>query len=448
MAPALILVPARAAGAQPEPPNVQAPPPLDPMLAPPPEAPRRLGSWDEALALIRAASPDYATSYESVLRAEAQKRIALAAVLPVLNGQASYVHQFHTEVLVLPTTPSVSLGESPPADVLTLGATLTWSVLNPRAIYSVGTASRNIDVARLSFEDRRRTIAMAVVEAMLATLAAERVSELNRVGLRSALDRFDLTQARLRFGQGTALDSDRAQQDVEAARSLLIGGDEALRQSREALGVSLGSAEAVAAPGDLDLEQFEAAVARTCQLNDQVERRADVRAATKRVEVAERGVHDAELQLSPSLLVGSQLSYATQAVLGPNTLWSVEGVLNVPFYDGGARYGALRDARAAVEQAKQALVSTRLGAIVGSAQAERAVGVLQSSRDVARRERDLAERIDHRTRDGYAQGLGTSLDLVISAQALRQAEISLALLDFQLGQARANAVLTNAECVY
>ena len=50
--------------------------------------------------------------------------------------------------------------------------------------------------------------------------------------------------------------------------------------------------------------------------------------------------------------------------------------------------------------------------------------------------------------EGYAQGLGTSLDLVTSAEALRQAEINLALLDFQVAQARANAVLTNAECVY
>jgi outer membrane protein TolC len=444
---ALALAPARRGGAQPETPNVQAAPALDPMLAPPPEAPRTIASWDEALALIRSGSTDYATSYESVVRAEAQKRIALAAVLPVLNGDASYVHQFSSETITFPTVPPISF-VSPPVDVFTVGATLTWSILNPRGIYGVGTAARNIEATRLSFDDRRRAIAIAVVDAMLATLAAERVATLNRVGLRSALDRLVLTQARLQYGQGTALDTDRAQQDVEAARSLLISGDESLRQAREALGVALGSPTAMAPPGDLDLEQFESAVARTCRLNDEIERRADVRAARVRVEIAERAVHDAELQFVPSIVVGSQLSYATEAVLGPNALWSVEGVLNVPLYDGGARYGALRDARAGVIQARQALVAVRLGAIVGSAQAQRAVGVLQSSRDVAQRERDLADRIDHRTREGYAHGLGTSLDLVVSAQALRQAEITLALLDFQLGQARANAVLTNAECVY
>ena len=49
---------------------------------------------------------------------------------------------------------------------------------------------------------------------------------------------------------------------------------------------------------------------------------------------------------------------------------------------------------------------TRLNAIVGSAQAQRLVGVRQSARDVARHELDLAQRIDNRTRDGYAHGLG------------------------------------------
>jgi outer membrane protein, multidrug efflux system len=56
--------------------------------------------------------------------------------------------------------------------------------------------------------------------------------------------------------------------------------------------------------------------------------------------------------------------------------------------------------------------------------------------------------VDQRTRNGYMQGVGTSLDLVTSAQALRQSEIALALLEFQVAQARANAYLVNAECAY
>jgi outer membrane protein TolC len=427
-----------------EAPHFHAPAVSDPMLAPPPSSSRQVGSWDEALALLRAHSPDYITSYESVVRAQAQSRIALAAVLPTLTGTGSYTHQFLTESLAIGPLALVT----PPPDTFTAAAALQWNVINPRALYAVGTARQNVEATALSFEDRRRAIALAVVNAMLSTLAAARVADLNRVGLRSALERLVLTQTRQQFGQGTALDVDRAAQDVAAARATLISGDESLRQSREALGAALGSTTAIAAPGDLNLDEFAAAVARTCRLNDDIERRPDVAAARMRAELAERGVTDADLMFSPYLSVGSQVSTSNVATLAPLTLWSVQAVLSVPLYDGGVRYGAMKDSRAALEQARQALVTARIGAIVSAAQAQRGVAVYEASRKVAQEQRDLAARIDQRIRDGYAQGTGTSLDLVVSAQSLRQSEINLVLLEVQVGEARANAVLANAECVY
>jgi len=422
----------------------EPPPVSDPMLEPPQPSSGQVKSWEDALALIRAHSPDYLGSSESIARAEAQWRIALAAVLPTVTGLASYTHNFITAQIPL----AGGILVTPPPDIFTLGASANWAIVNPRGFYGVSTADKSIDAAKLAFEDRRREIATIVVTAFLATLAAERVAELNRVGLRTALERLALTQMRLRFGKGTPLDVDRAQQDVAAARALLISGDESLQQAREALGQLLGSRVPLAAPGTLDLAGFERAVARTCRLNHNLEQRPDVATARLRVDLAERQVHAAELELSPTLSVASQAGYASAVTLGPKGALLVQGVLTVPFYDGGARYGAMRDARAAVQQARQTLEAARINAIVTSARAERAVTVLQSSREVVREQRELAVRVDTRTRSGYTQGLGTSLDLVTSAQSLRQTEISLALLDFQVAQARANALLVNAECSY
>jgi multidrug efflux system outer membrane protein len=422
---------------------VQPPEVSDPMLTAPPPAAHEVRSWDEALGLLRAQSPDYITGYETIVRAAAQSRMALAAALPTLNGQGSYNHQFFTESI--PFDGSVLV--APAKDTWAATATLQWNI-SPRSIYAVGTANRVIEVTKLSFEDRRRVIATTIVGVMLASLATSRVAQLNRVGLRSALERLQLTQARLQYGQGTPLDVDRAQQDVAAARALVITGDESLRQAREDLGAALGSAAPLSAPGDLDLAEFEASVARTCRLNDNIERRPDVVAARRRVEVAQRGVTDADLQFAPSLVLGSQAQAASASILGPLNTWAVSAALNIPIYDGGYRYGARRDARAAVEQARQALVATRLAAIVASAQAQRAVAVAVASRDVTREQRDLAARVDQRTRDAYRQGAGTSLDLVVSAQSLRQAEINLVILQVEVGRARANTVLADAECVY
>ena len=136
------------------------------------------------------------------------------------------------------------------------------------------------------------------------------------------------------------------------------------------------------------------------------------------------------------------------AVFGPTRTWDVQGVINFPLYDGGARYGTLRDARAAEEQARQNLITTRLNAIVGAQTAQRLVGVREAAREISKREVDLDQRIDDRTRNGYANGFGNSLDLVTSAQDLRRAQIDLALLEYQVAEARVDSVLTNAECLY
>ena len=229
------------------------------MLAPPPPAARSIPSWDEALALIRAQSPDYLSAAEGVRRASAQREIALAAVLPTAGAQAAYTHQFLAPLkatlagLAGPATanppPIVAFPFStPPADVVTLGGTVSWAAINPRGIYGVGTADRAVEASRLAFQDQRRLIASAAVDAMLATFAAARVAELNRVGLRAALERLALTRARLQFGQGTELDVDRALQDVATARALIVSGDESLQQRPRGPGTRAGFAAIRSAP--------------------------------------------------------------------------------------------------------------------------------------------------------------------------------------------------------
>ncbi len=426
----------------------------DPQLAPPPSPPQVLRSWADALATVRAQSPDFRTTYDNVLRAEALTRVALAALLPSATAQVTFTHQFFTDATV-PGGSIPGAGSAPttfavlPSNALGVNANASWSVVDLRALHALKTSKLAVGAAEMDLADKRRTLAESVVGTMLGTLAAERVAELNRVGLRAALERLSLAQAKTKFGGGTELEHrPAASQDVAAARALVISGDEALVQAREALGLALGSRVAVGAPGSLDLDQFEGTVAATCKINPDLERRADVQAAVRRVVLAKRSVDDVWLQFAPTLVLGSALAWTNTAIEVPPTTWAVEATVNVPIWDGGARYGYLRDARVAADQAEQALLQVRLNEIVAVEQASRAVGVAKASREVAQQQRDLASRVDMRTRQGYLHGLGTSLDLVVSAQALRQAEINLALLQFQAAQARVLAILANAECVY
>jgi outer membrane protein TolC len=134
--------------------------------------------------------------------------------------------------------------------------------------------------------------------------------------------------------------------------------------------------------------------------------------------------------------------------LSPNPTWNLQAILSVPIWDGGARYGALRDARGQIMQAEQRLEATRRVASVQVAQATRGVQVAEQALEVAKRARDLAAEVDRLTRRGFEEGSGTSLELVTAAAALRQAEINLALKEFDLLRARITAALSVANCDY
>jgi len=126
--------------------------------------------------------------------------------------------------------------------------------------------------------------------------------------------------------------------------------------------------------------------------------------------------------------------------------WNVGAALVLPFWDGGVREGLLRQARAGAEIARQAVVGLERSVSVEVLQARRAVEVAEAARDIAGRSRDLAQESDRLTRRSFEVGSGTSLELVQSAGALRQAELQLVLREFQLQEAKVTAFLAEAAC--
>src|SRR5262249_44893386 len=130
----------------------------------------------------------------------------------------------------------------------------------------------------------------------------------------------------------------------------------------------------------------------------------------------------------------------------PNTTWNIQGVLTVPIWDGGLKYGNMRDASAQELEAVQKLEAAKRQATIQVIQAKRSVSVAEDKRRVATQTRDLAAENDRLTRTSYLEGRGTSLELVTAAQQLREAEIQLALREFDLVQARVAAVLALATC--
>ncbi|HEX8438129.1 TolC family protein [Archangium sp.] len=464
-------LPARATLAQAGPPGSAQPPAVtppfqpevsDPMLAPVPPAPVQVASWQEALDQLRQRSTDLRTALARVESAAGLRRAALAGLLPSLSGSVSVQYN----VLDPSSTPLLGGGigggvgggvggstggaEGAPTPTSPLGTgvlTATVPLFNLSAIQSLRSANASRRAAHLTLEETRRQLTGALARALARVVSSERLAEVNRVNLRSALERLALAQRRLELGAGTRLDVVRLQQDAESARTAVVSGDESLRQARDTLGLVLGVERPVGVARGVELQELLDQAQRACRKLEGMETRPDLAAARARLESAELTVAAAQAQYAPTLAAQST---AVGLTVDPGfarvPVWNVGAVLTLPFWEGGAREGRVQQARAEEEVAREQVVSSQRAATVELTQAAREVEVARVAQEIAARARALAEENDRLTRRAFEVGTGTSQELVVSAAALRQAELELVLRDFELLQARIEAFLAEAAC--
>jgi outer membrane protein TolC len=417
------------------------------MLAPPPPPTRTLGSWQEALAHLRARSTDLRTALDQVLQAEAQTRISLAAYLPTIGATGTATHNFLTKENPS-QTPGGSPVVTPTRNYLSGSVQAQQAIVNVAALDQISINVLAEDAAHLSVDALKRVLTLSVANDVVAVVTAERAAEINRVGLRVALQQVEVAARKHADGVATGLDVVRAKQNAANARATLVTGDEALHEAREALGLALGLPEEVGVAPNVKLDGVIDNAAASCKAVESVEMRPDIEQAKKNLEVAKRNLSNVWLQFLPTLTAQSTAATTGRQVSGDTlpTSWNVQGILSVPIWDGGARYGMLRAARAAEDTALQNLEALRRQAILQVRQAKRLLTVAESAFAVAREQRDLALQNEEMTQAAYKAGQGTSLELVTASEAHRQAEINLALQEFGVVKARLVARLALASC--
>jgi outer membrane protein TolC len=441
------------AGATPSSPGpalaLPAPPPVDdPMLAPVPSPKRVLSSWDEAVHYLRARSTDLKIVVDQVLQAEAQTRIALAQYLPSLQATGTYQHQLATrrgQGLSVTSGAITSTSILPIPDQATGNLQLQQTIVSFQMLDQISIDELAEDQSRLSVDDKKRTLALSLANQIVSVVTAERSADINRVGLRVALEQLEITKRKQALGAANGLDVVRAEQNAANARATLVGGDESLREAREALGLALGIPEETGVARDVNIDGLAQSALASCKVVPTIDDRPDVAAARTALEVAKRNLENVYLEFFPT--VNAQSTMQTPTGQGyPNPTWNIQGIVTIPIFDGGVRYGNLRNARAAQDIAAQQLEALRRQAIIQVVQAQRQLVVAQDSDRVAREQRDLAAQNDQMTQTAYAAGQGTSLELVTASEAHRQAELNLALQDFGVVKARILAVLALATC--
>jgi outer membrane protein TolC len=390
------------------------------------------------------------------MQAEGTTRTAIAAYLPTITANGTYTRELITRqvpngaiIVVGGATGGVATVSriAPFENTFTGNVQLQQAILDVQALDQISIDELGEEASRLSVEDEKRTLVLSVANQMAAVVTAERAAEINRVGLKVALEQFDLTGKQRALGAGTVIDVVRAEQNAANARAALIAGDETLRVAREALGLALGVPEETGVAPGVNVDGLADEATTSCRPVHGVDERPDVAVARTRLDLAKRNLRNVWYGFLPTVTGVSSLSATSNAPGGyPNPTWSVGGLLTIPIWDGGARYGAMRTARAAEEIAAQQLEAVHQQSLIQVEQATRGLTTAAQADRVARTQRDLAARNEQLIETAYRAGQSTSLELVTASEAHRQTEIELTLKDFGVVKAKLLALVALATC--
>jgi outer membrane protein, multidrug efflux system len=413
----------------------------DPMLVEPPPAPRELKSWQEALRLLRTQAPSLRTALARVDVAAAGARQSLAAALPKFFASGKAGVELIRGTYNSQPYPENVVGVTGQLD-------LRIPIFAPKAWYDHGTAKRAIEQTRLEVSEIERQIVAALADAIVNAVTGERLAEVTRVSLKSALSTLDLNKRRAALGASSTLDVLRAEQEVELARQQVITADESLLRTREALGQALGSSEPWGVTTGIQLNTLAQDARKHCRQVSGVEQRPDLVAATSNISLVERQKGSADRSFWPTVDAASTLQASPDRLPINNYYmsWQIGLLLNWNIYDGGLRYGQKDEAEANLRIAQEDLTQTRLDAELEVNRAFRAVKVADAALTVSTRARQISAETARLARIAYINGSGTSFDLVENARLLRDAELDLTIKEFAVLRARVAALLALASC--
>lgn len=323
------------------------------------------------------------------------------------------------------------------ANVLTGSVTLAVPIFNGRAFPLLQNAIATVDVSKRAGEQVRAALRYSATRAYYAAITTKKLVALAERRVESAAHHQRATAARVDAATQPALALRRAELDHLRARQELAQARAGYDGAVAALGLVLGRREAfdVVDPG-------EAPPLPGGDANALIERalaaRPDVASQRLAVEIAGRGELDAWMMFLPSvnLVANARGTSFTSGFVGDPIIGTVSLSAQVPLYDGGVRYAALKDSASRVREAKIALraLEDRVHAQVRGNL--RDVRERDAALQLAREAAQVATLAHQQAQATFDAGLGTALDVSDTALAEFLAHSELARAELELAMAR------------
>ena len=400
--------------------RAQTPPPPD-IPAPPPVS--RTITFDEAVRTAIERHPNAARAAQTILRADAILQSARSVFLPVVNGTVT--------TTILNEARGFEGQVTQPQTQSAFGAQAAYPILAAARWAQRTQAADQVGIAKISQEETRRQIALAVAEAYLAVINQHRQVAVNERALENGRAHLDFATARLQAGAGSRLNELRAAQETSTDEVLLEATRLLLRRAQEALG------ELLVADAPVDAVQEPAFELPPAQPDGWLASRADIRLADAEVAAANRVTRDSWKDWVPTGTASFAPQYITPAGLfQPAQTWAAVLQFGIPIFDGGVRRANARQRDVNLELSRIDRTDLERQVRADERMARAAVYSTARALEAARRAADQAGEVVRISDIAFRAGATTNLEVIDAQRRARDAETAAAIAEDRVRQAR------------
>ena len=364
-------------------------------------------------------------SSDNTLAARGEKWKQLSNLLP--NVEAKAQENVQTESLKqfgfrLPTLPTV-IG---PFNYMDIRASVTQNVFNWNYIQKTRSANESLKASGYTLQDARELVVLAVGNAYLSAISGAARVETSEAQLKTAQTLFDRAVDQRKAGVSPAIDSLRAQVELQSRQQQLIAARNDYAKQKLALarviGLPLGQEFALT-----DKVPYQAFPIPDLQesLKRAYASRSDYQAALTQLRAAELSRRAATAEYYPTFDIEGDYGDIGVNPANSNGTFHVGGTITVPVFQGGKVHADTLQAEATLRQTKARLEDLR-GQIDNDVRS--ALLDLNAASDqvtVALSNVDLAEQTLVQAQDRFSAGVTDNLEVVQAQESVASAHENL-----------------------
>jgi outer membrane protein TolC len=366
---------------------------------------------------------------QAVQQAHGETRVARSALLPNLNGSLTEtVEQVDLQAFGLRFSLPVRGFSIPsvvgPFNYFDLRASLSQTVVDVTAWNNYRSAGENLRANRLSGNDARDLVVLAVGGAYLQVITAAARVESVRAQLATAKALYEQTSQQRAVGLVAQIDVNRSRVQMLTQQQRLISLENDLSKQKINLARIVGlppndgyelADDVPFAPGpDMSLED---------SLKQAFEQRWDLKAAEAQVRAAERARTAARAERLPSVSLSADYGAIGVTPDHSHGTFSVVGSLKFPIWQGGRIEGDIEQANAALAQRQAELedLHARVEGDVRNAYLD--LVAARSQVEVAQENLQVTQENLKLTRQRFDAGVSDNVEVVQSQESVASAEL-------------------------